>query len=440
MFIYTIIIFYFSEINNSKLELYKNLDKITIVGAKKNQTYQNNITIGNIKFLNSNKNIMFCNFPRKKSDKIGATFAKINLEKIDNNIFEPYPNKSFNIFNNCSNLISVVAFEIDDEDNIYILDDGRVNNNCSVKIIKYNFHNNNSKTYNVDNESFGDKNVFFEDILVDRINKYIYISFHENNKDNNIKPGIFLLKFDDNNIIKITKLLYNDNRLKPDKSYSLYINDNKLLYNDIIKNNSIGLLCDGEAFFFSSLSSKMIYSVLTKQIYEKFKNNDVTEINSSDLEINEGYKNDATSSMVSSNMGNLYFVGLEKNLIYISDLVSNDLSGFNYKGLRNLTFNKSATENILPLKITINNGYLYVLSVGFEIIEKEIKINNNYIIYKAEIDKDKPYTFPCAGLKYKWQPQSYIIWGLFIIIVIFVLVFVVIGNKQDKDINIKKNN
>ena len=140
-------------------------------------------------------------------------------------------------------------------------------------------------------------------------------------------------------------------------------------------------------------------------------------------------------------MGNLYFIGLEKNLVYISDLVDDKLYGFNYKGLRNISFNKSfIKEKFLPIKITINNGYLYVLSNGYSTNENKIlQFKNNYTIYYALINKDKPYIFSCAGLKYQWQPQSYIIWGIFLIIVIFVLVFVVIGNKQDKDINIKNN-
>lgn len=441
MLLYILIILFFSEIYNSELIEFKKLDEVKFNDSK--IIYKNNIRFGNIKFLNNDNKIMFCNFPRQNGS-IEATFAYVNLSNTTNNIYYPWPNKDMNkIIENdyCTNLKSVVAFEIDNEDNIYILDNGKIDSqDCNPKLLIYNYKTQKLITNHtfINSDTISYDNLIFDDILIDSKHKYIYILYHENNNEKT--PGIFLLYNNENK--KIKKLLYNNIRLKPDNSYSLLINDN-ILSEDDKKKISFGLSCDGETFFFSPLSSKMIYSISTSDIYKRFINEDEKniEINSNDLTINEAYKNDATSSIILSNMGNLYFIGLEKNLVYISDLVDDKLYGFNYKGLRNISFNKSLIkEKILPIKITINNGYLYVLSNGYSSNENKIlQFKNNYTIYYAPINKDKPYIFSCAGLKYQWQPQSYIIWGIFLIIVIFVLVFVVIGNKQDKDINIKNN-
>ena len=390
---------------------------MTIEKIKINTTEYDTFKIGNIRFKD---NIMFCSFPRK-DNKLNATFTFINLNNKDK-IFEPYPNENLNEYHekNCDNLLSVISFEIDQEDKIYLLDEGIVKNGtiiCSPKLIIYK-DKKELKQYKLE---IGDSNVELEDFLIDKVNNYTYITYHDKKAS-----GIFLINLNvkKNEEIKITKLLYNNAKLKKENGYTLTINGKKL--SEEIKNiKSIGLSCDGEAFFFSFISSKMIYSMLTKDIYKQYKTNkNVIE----NITIYEAYKNDATSTILYSNMGNLFLTGLEKNKIYSYDLIDNDLSRFDYKGLRELDTNG---ENVIfPVKMTFSDGRIYLLT-------NELN-TSKYTIYSDSI-KEKSYIYGCAGLKYQFNLSFYIMLGIFILILLFILTFVIVGNIQDKDIN-KKNN
>ena len=126
-------------------------------------------------------------------------------------------------------------------------------------------------------------------------------------------------------------------------------------------------------------------------------------------------------------MGNLFLTGLENNKIYSYDLIDNDLSRFDYKGLRPLTTDE---DIIFPDKMTIYDGKIYLLTSDLR--------SSKYTIYSDTID-EKSYIYGCAGLKYQFNLSFYIMLGIFFLILLFVITFVIVGNIQDKDIN-KKNN
>lgn len=414
--LYAIIMICFYDICDAKFENYMTIENIKFSINGSNET---NFKIGKIRFFN---NSMFCNFPRT-NNRLYATFTKINFDKKD--VYEPYPNSILNEFNgSCERLISVISFEIVDKDDLYILDEGRYYNRtiCPPKLVIYN-NKKEIQRYNLTNPIINNASIQLEDILIDRINNYIYISYH----DTSNVSGIFLMHIDTNKIIK--SLLYNNERLKEESGYTLHIKGADPLPKEISQIKSMGLSCDGEAFFFSFISSKMIYSILTKEIYMQYKN----ETNNNDIyvdKIYEAYKNDATSTIIYSNMGNLFLTGLEKNKIYSYDLIDNDLSRFDYKGLRELDTNG---ENILfPIKMTFYEGKIYLLTN--QINSKPSK----YTIYFETIN-EKSYIYGCAGLKYQFNLSFYIMLGIFILILLFVLTFVIVGNIQDKYIN-KKNN
>jgi len=412
--LYAIIIICFYDICDAKFANYMTIENIKFSVNGSNET---NFKIEKIRFFNKS---MFCNFPRT-NNSLYATFTTINLDKKD--VYEPFPNSILNEFNgSCDRLISVISFEIDDKNNLYLLDEGRYNNGtiCPPKLFIYNSENE-IKIHNLTNSIINNASIQLEDILIDGINKYIYISYHDTNK----VSGIFLMHIDTN--MKIKSLLYNNERLKEESGYTLHIKGADPLPKEISQIKSMGLSCDGEAFFFSFISSKMIYSILTKEIYKQYKN----ETNKNDIyvdKIYEAYKNDATSTIIYSNMGNLFLTGLEKNKIYSYDLIDNDLSRFDYKGLRELN---TTGENIsFPVKMTFYNGKIFLLT--------NLLNSSKYTIYSETIN-EKSYIYGCAGLKYQFNLSFYIMLGIFILILLFVLTFVIVGNIQDKYIN-KKNN
>ena len=187
----------------------------------------------------------------------------------------------------------------------------------------------------------------------------------------------------------------------------------------------MSLSCDGKVLFFSPLSSRMIFSVLTETI----RNND----NISLKNVNEAYKNDASHTMIYGNLGNLYFNGIENNVTYIAGQIDNDLTIFDYKGIDTRENDKKMT---FVTKMNIRDGFLYIICKDIEEDEEIYTVKTK--IFRTEIDKEKSYVYKCAGLSHKWEWNSYVIWILFVLIVIFVLVFVFIENKEDKDINKNK--
>ena len=413
--LYAIIIICFYDICDAEFDKFQTFEKIKFSESGDEIT---NFIIGNIKFSNE---FMYCNFPRT-NNALQFTFTIRHIDRKDE-VFLPYPNQTLNEFekNNCSRLISVISFEIDKDDNLYILDEGKYNNSreCPPKLIIYNKGNEIQK-YELNESIIYKKNLQLEDILIDQINNYIYISYHENNAN-----GIFLMHNDTNQ--KIKKLLYNDSRLNEENGYIVHIKGKERLPKDKKKIKSMGLSCDGEAFFFCFITSKMIYSILTKEIYQLYKGTQKDEIKIEDISIHEAYKNDSTSAIIYSNMGNLFLTGLENNKIYSYDLIDNDLSRFDYKGLRQLNTDE---DIIFPDKMTIYDGKIYLLTSDLN--------SSNYTIYYDTIE-EKSYIYGCAGLKYQFNLSFYIMLGIFFLILLFVITFVIVGNIQDKDIN-KKNN
>ena len=377
------------------------------------------IYFGKIKYFNNT--VVFRNFPTENgtnfcnncSDNYNnyTTF----IRKVKDN-FMPWPTEG-NI-----EFISVIDFEFDEKGNVYILDEGNENENIPIQL--YIFEGENlSKNITISSE----KKVKVTNFVIDKKNNCFYIAYYclNNANVNDIDLGIIIAYL--NGTIKMIPF---EEKMRYDDNYELprHFMDNNLM-NITKKILSLAISCDSEVLFFCPLSSRKIYSVLT----EKLKN--LSEIKAE--EVNEAYKNDASSSIISSNLGNLYLTGLEENnTIYIAGQIENDLTIFNYKGIDT---RKSEKNMFTQTDLSIYDGNLYIIS-------KHIINNDNYPnftlvtqIYKTRIDGEKSYVYKCAGLAYKWDFKSYIIWGIFILIVCFVLVFVFVGNKEDEDIN-KKNN
>ena len=132
-------------------------------------------------------------------------------------------------------------------------------------------------------------------------------------------------------------------------------------------------------------------------------------------------------------MGNLFFVGIEQKLLYLSAQINNDLSGFDYRSFDKL----KVEENISFIsKISLANGVFYLTDkridndgVKTKLIEIKFEENNTY---------EKSYIYRCQGLNYNYGWNTYIFWILFVIIVVIIGVFVIVENQQDLDNYINK--
>ena len=373
------------------------------------------------KFYN---NSIYWNIPRNDENKNNNTF--LIFQNIKDKA-SPWPNEEYNNYqdnvSNCERFISVISFEFDDDNNLYILDEG--SSFCSSKLFIFNLNGDLNQPKKYDLSIKFNENFLFNDFTIDTNNNYVFIlcSNFDSNDNKYNSSEIILIDFNHDDITHISlKINFDENYLLPEN-----INIKNNLYK---KGISITLSCDGESLFISPLLSRKIYSVSTEKIRNKEKYINIEE---------EAYKNEATSSIIISNIGNLYFPGIEEKVIYMSGQIDNDLSRFDYRSMDKIDISKDISNNTFISKIYLYNGIFYLT------IKKYDSDNNiyeaNYLEKRIteENDYENTYVYKCSGLAYKYKWSSSFVWIIFALIVIMIIIFVVVENKQDMDNN-KKNN
>ena len=281
---------FFEMYNKSRIE---NINKTNFTineqnNANNSYTYEisEKIYFGKIKYYN--KTTAFRNYPTENGNNFCFNCSNNNstFTKMVDNAFVPWPNKENN---NNIEFISVIDFEFDQKGNIYILDEG--DNNSSIKLYKFDIEFKDKKEYPI----LPKEKVYVTNFVIDTKSNYVYIAYYSliDNK-NDIQLGIIFkdLTGSENTI---TMVPLKNIKIKDDNYELPQYFMNNMLNNIKQKILSLALSCDSEVLFFCPLSSRKIYSVLTEKI-KNFKNNLLSD------DINEAYKNDASSSLISSNL------------------------------------------------------------------------------------------------------------------------------------------
>ena len=373
-----------------------------------------------------NNSMLLINTPRNKNNKYLP--YTLGIYDIKNKTIQPFPNEDYNDYKNnsqtCENFISVVSFEIDEENTIYVLDEG--NEKCTSKLYELKLIDDIGIEKNIfdTRKKINEENITLNNFVIDKINNYAYIIYTKKNnlKYSTVIIGINLGEKENNIITKELNIGYDENYSIPDSLK----NFNNILPDFTKKIISCSLSCDGETLFISPFSNRKIYSISTEDIREQEKDN---------IHINEAYKDDATSSLIASDIGNLYFAGIEKKFIYIIGQINNDLSDLNYKSFDKIEI----TENISYIStISLTNGNLYLTYKKFI---NDTYLESGYIKKQIEEENDyeNAYIFKCSGLNYKYDWKSSFVWIIFVIIFVFIFIFVLVENKQDLEINKKEN-
>ena len=386
----------------------------------------------------SKNGTIFCSFPRWYDD-VKITFAKYNQEE---NVFEPWPSLEMNqryLSRNSSGLNSILGFEIDDDDNLYILDQGRIKKNPaevgSMKLLNFSLNDGQlKKEYIFESEIADPSNSFLNDVVIDKKNKIAYITDSGNSiseKVSDYKSGIIVLKLEDN---KQYKILSNHHSVFPDQSFWLHIE------NEPVKNNTpmmtgadgIALSCDGEALYYCPLSGRMIYSVLTKDIHKAIEENKTDSII-----VYEGFKKEASDGLLASSKGYLYMTGIETGSIYVSNMIEQDLLRFNYKDFESFQGN---ITTMWPDTLAMYEGYLYFVSNQLNNFPDNIDYDHpkngkyNFAILKFSVDNDDSYIKGCTGFGNGLGISSIIIWICFAVIILIVLSFVLMGSNNQEEV------
>ena len=382
----------------------------------------------------SKNGTIFCSFPRW-FDNVTVTFAKYNKEE---NIFEPWPSLEMNQKyknNDSSGLNSILGFEIDEYDNLYILDQGRINKNPalkdSMKLLNYSLNDGQlKKTYTFKSDIVDPNNSFLNDIVLDLKSKIAYIT--DSGTFSYYNSGIIVLKFEDD---KQFKILSNHYSVLPDQSFLLHI-EKEIVQNSaspkINGTGGIALSCDGEALYYCPLSGRMIYSILKKDINKAIEENKLNNIT-----VYEGFKKEASNGLLASNKGNLYMTGIETGSIYVSKETEPDLLRFNYKDFDSFQGN---ITTMWPDTLALHGGFLYFISNQLNNFPDNINYTHpkngkyNFAILKFYVGDDGSYIGGCKDSRNGLGIGSIIIWIFFAIIILIVLSFVLMGSNNQEEV------
>ena len=196
-----------------------------------------------------NNNILF-NSPRNSNNNY--TLAKYYNNTED---YKPFPNDEFNNYKNSNNcgesFISVISFEVDDEDYLYVLDEG--NSNCSARLFKMKLNGNKieeNKIYNMI-KFVNTQNILLNDFVIDKINNYAYIIYFDGTSKENNQQSLELIVVD----LDTKNVQFKEIKIDFDENYviSKELNQSfpKIFSSFSKKLVSISLSCDAEALFIS---------------------------------------------------------------------------------------------------------------------------------------------------------------------------------------------
>jgi hypothetical protein len=296
--------------------------------------------------------------------------------------------------------------------------------------------------------------------VIDQSKKYAYITDSGIMLNNQSIPRIIVIDLEKE---KIYKILNNNINFKPDENISITYSENEMYnyFTNITGLNNIQITCDGEMIFFSSLKSKMLYTVSTKDISDAINNYIKTK--------EENYLNNIKINIVNKNLISQSFLLTSKNNIFMTNGDNGSIRisyAFDQNNLLKHNFNDFSEfkpEKIMvnwPSSVDIYNGILYLLDNNYhnrhnqknetnktyynnglndEGDEEENETIILHAIYTANITNDEySYKKGCSVYIFKLNIFTIFILSWFGIILIIVIFLMIIVNKDTSNKNKKK--
>ncbi|EFC48847.1 gluconolactonase [Naegleria gruberi] len=326
---------------------------------------------------------IYVSMPRWKSPKIPATLAKIVKGENGQPILEPFPSWEWNNVNNATfGLQSVLGFEIDGQQRMWILDQGKVAGKAaekeSIKLVVWDLEKNELiAKYHFTPEEASPTNSFLNDIVVDSDQNIAFISdsgipIDNPNKDPTIRPqpGILVIDIDD---LKVKRWFDGLPQVQVDQSAWLDVNGKKCLQNEPMKTgvDGIALSCDYNRLYWTPLTSRTLYGIDANLLLMYPPNTTLVH----DKIVNYGDKISSSDGFAISSDSTFYITAIENNTIYevseegLADVLEGKTKISDFKlreymvdSLKNITITHQ-NELVWPDTIGISNdGYMYFVT------------------------------------------------------------------------------
>jgi sugar lactone lactonase YvrE len=362
-----------------------------------NNRHYVNCTIAGIKVASDGT--IFVTVPRWR-ENVPATFGYLDLSNIKDPILVPFPDWNTNSLSTKDGLRSVLGFEIDKDDNIWVLDQGRVANSpaedTSTKLVKFSRSGEKLDTIYLDVVT-DHHTSFLNDLVYDKEHHYIYIA------DSGIpvnpdlyayNPGIIAV---DLKTKTATGYLYKHKSVMPDESIWITINGEKVNGDKTMMTGAdgIALSCDGKILYFTPLTSRTLYSITTENLRSGNSHKAAESVKVL------GYKISASDGLLMSARNQLYMTAIEQNAVYRVADVADDFKDFNYKYFEVIA---QDDDLIWPDTLAIDklNKYLYIVTNQLHhffdgSMEFDLENNKtNFRIWTVDIN-DYSYVQGCSG-------------------------------------------
>lgn len=269
----------------------------------------------------------FVSVPRWKPN-VPATL-NVLVQMYGQTLLQPFPSWDQNAVGDSMALQSVLGFEIDAEDRIWVLDQGKVNGEAAIpgsqKLVVYDSNSGDQLMFFDLTDVTDPQRSFLNDVVVDTYRQMAYITDSGISvvAGEPIKGGIIVLDYGNN---QIRRVLDSDNSVEDDPSLWVTINGERVNAAAPMETGAdgIALSCDGTVLFYTPLTSRTLYSIQTAYL------RDWTLADLSAYVTDLGYKLSASDGLAASFEGDIYLTAIESSSIYRLSPYTNDPSLFDY--------------------------------------------------------------------------------------------------------------
>lgn len=381
----------------------------------------------------NSKGDIFISIPRWKGN-VYSTLNKLISSGNGVLLLEPFPSLLANKEGVATALQSVLGFEIDLDDNIWVLDQGKIYGRPSIpqsqKIIKFNSITGQTlDTYDLTSVTNSNSS-FLNDIVLDPLRGYAYITDSGLNVNVNETetPALIVL----NTITKkADRVLDSHPSVSAEVGLEFEINTERVLSNSPMMTGAdgIALSCDKRVLYWTPLTSRTVYAIETQYLRNLTKYPKTEE-----YIIKVGSKNSTSDGMIISEKNDLYMTALEFNSIYRQEDITPVNSSFNYQKFQ--VYGNSSTRMMWPDTLGFDNQNRSLLVVSNQLHHfEEDKINflnpktgaNNFNIWKIDVD-DRSYLYGCKDLSADDDTvEIFPVWAKILVSIIAVIFAIIIG-------------
>ena len=354
-----------------------------------------------------------------------------NMFRIDSNTSEPVLIFS-KIFTE-KEIKCVRGFYIDNEDNYYLLDQGKetdTNKTPKIIFIPQNITEDNKVTvYNIKPKSIDLTKSLLTDIVVEHSGEYAYIVDSGNNNHGIIVVNLKLTNEQEN----AYKILNNQAPFNSNKNIRRLTEGKRELYkfSDLPKKDYIiRLSCNDDTLYYLSKGDTKIYSVSTSEIKSAIKNYKNQGVLGK-INVYSAVKGFYIHNFLISSRNNMFILNNDKRYVEVSFNIDKDLSNYNIVNTTKMYFPESIQDNFYS--IDTYNGNLYILN--------NLEEKAPYFLYKAEIKKEEYNSnIGCSVFIFKISGANIFIFVYFFLVLVLTIIIIIAnsGNALEKS-KIKKD-